>query len=166
MKLVSTRDRFADTWTTTTLTVNGLSFGHVCEDLDRGLLSTMPLTEIRKRKVPHLTAIPTGVYRMAWQWSEKHACFVPWILDVPGFEAIEIHSGNKPEDTDGCQCPGLERGDRVVYRSRAATAWLYPRIKLACAANDAWYEVARDPVAWAARLVERPDLAYTPITGA
>ena len=160
MILLSTRDTFTDTYTTSVLTVDGKSFGYVCEDTDRGLASDMPIEEIVRRKVPHLTAIPVGRYRLDWKWSQKHGRCVPWLLDVPGFKYIEIHPGNKPEDTDGCQLPGLHRVPGAVTDSKAACAWLDTRIQNAVNAKDAWYEVTRAPLAWAGRLGAVPALRW------
>lgn len=58
-------------------------------------------------------AIPEGRYRVTVQWSEKHKMNVPWVLEVPGFEAVEIHPGNFPKDTLACLLIGEERFENI-----------------------------------------------------
>lgn len=65
------------------------------EDADRKL-------EAGGIKVPGQTAIPKGRYRITLDWSPKRNALVPYLLDVPQFIAIQIHGGNRPEDTEGC----------------------------------------------------------------
>lgn len=149
MILTLIRDIFTDKATTGALSIDGKPGFYVCEDTDRGLDALMPLAEIQRRKVKGQTAIPTGRYRVAWRWSEKHKAEVPWLDGVPGFQAIEIHSGNTPDQTEGCQLVGTVRGLDSVGHSRAAIEWLYPRIKAAVASPEGcWYEIHRDPSAW------------------
>jgi len=109
----------------------GLPFGYSCEDEDRGLQSTMPIEEIRRIKIPHLTCIPTGLYRVQMHPSVKHGREVPWILNVPGFQYIQIHPGNTAGDTDGCLLPGTRRdiSRMVITHSRPACDWLYTQIE-------------------------------------
>ena len=101
-------------------------FGWVCEDTDRGLDSAMPLDELRRRKIKGKTAIPTGTYKLAWTLSPSRGVYTLRLLDVPGYQGILVHSGNRPEDTEGCICPGLTmdllRGE--TRDSKKAVAWL------------------------------------------
>lgn len=53
--------------------------------------------------------IPAGLYAVEARYSEHFKKFVPWILGVPGREAIEIHGGNHVEDSLGCVLVGLAR---------------------------------------------------------
>ena len=53
-------------------------------------------------KVPKLTHIPCGTYKVHLFFSPKHQFLVPLLQDVPQFSMIEIHPGNTPADTDGC----------------------------------------------------------------
>lgn len=91
-----------------------LPFGYSCEDVDR---HDAP-------KVKGATAIPVGTYRVHLYDSPKHGPDTPELLNVPGFQHIQIHSGNRPEDTEGCLLIGLGRTDREVTRSRMACDWL------------------------------------------
>ena len=154
MRLDLIRDVWTARSTTGRLLVDGLPFGFVLEDPDRGLDASMPIGTIQLRKIAGVTAIPTSPpegYEVAWKWSQKHGADVPWLLNVPGFQAIEIHAGNRPADTLGCQLPGLHRAADIVLDSRVACEWLYPRIKAACApAAGCRYHISRDAAAWAA----------------
>jgi len=53
-------------------------------------------------KVPGKTCIPEGLYPLAKRASPHLKRDVIWIQNVPGFEYVYFHSGNKPEDTDAC----------------------------------------------------------------
>ncbi len=93
------------------------------EDEDRGLLKSYPLEEIVKVKVKNETAIPKGTYKLVLDYSNRFKRIMPHILDVPGFDGVRIHSGNKKEDTEGCILLGKTRvGDDRIADSRVAYA--------------------------------------------
>lgn len=105
-------------------------FGWVVEDTDRGLDAAMPLAELLKMKVKGRTAIPTGRYEVKFTWSPKYNRMMLELQAVPAYKGIRIHSGNRPEDTEGCVCPGLDI-DRVKGESRKskdAVKWLEERM--------------------------------------
>lgn len=128
LELLLERDDFGDTYTLGRLDIDGLHFGCVVEDVDRGLDSMMPANDIAAIKVRGVTAIPTGRYRLGVRWSPKHKRFVLYLIGVPGFQYIEIHTGNHERDTDGCLCVGLNRNeeDEVnrIGGSARAVKWL------------------------------------------
>lgn len=57
-------------------------------------------------KIPKVTAIPKGRYKVVWTYSNRFKRYTLELLNVPGFTGIRIHAGNTAEDTDGCICAG------------------------------------------------------------
>jgi len=100
----------------------------ILEDVDRGLNSNMPLAEINKKKVYGQTAIPYGRYKIVVTKSARFSkmkgvdVYLPLLLNVPGYEGVRIHSGNKPEHTEGCLLPGNKTSKDFV--SNSATAFI------------------------------------------
>lgn len=78
-------------------------------------------------------AIPAGTYPLTIAWSDKHGRDLPRVLNVPGFDAIEIHIGNFPKDTLGCLLVGQTRGKDGVLNSAAEFLKLYVEMKEAFA---------------------------------
>ena len=77
---------------------------------------------IARWKVKGKTAIPYGIYRVAWTHSNRFKRSTLQLLGVPGFGGIRIHPGNDAEDTEGCLLPGLRRmlGSYKVQQSVVA----------------------------------------------
>ena len=63
---------------------------------------------VKDWKVWGETAIPTGKYQLVFETSKKFGPQTLTLLNVPGFEAIRIHSGNTEEDTEGCLIVGYQ----------------------------------------------------------
>ena len=107
-------------YTISNLYIDGKYFSNVLEDTDRGLRSTMTENEIKSRKVPNETAIPSGTYeitldvfspRFGNQSFYKQTCNgkLPRLLNVKGFDGILIHVGegkNGYNLTSGCLLVG------------------------------------------------------------
>lgn len=87
-------------------------------------------------KVPGKTAIPTGQYEVVINYSNHFARLLPQILDVSGYEGVRIHSGNVPEDTEGCILVGNTKGIASIGESRAAFSVLYQILKEAVAKHE------------------------------
>ena len=76
----------------------------------------MSLEEIKKKKVYGETAIPTGTYKVdvntispkfkSRTWAKPYGGKLPRLIDVPGYEGVLIHAGNKAEDSLGCVLVG------------------------------------------------------------
>lgn len=92
-------------------------FCDTLEDVDRGLTQSTPLDEIRKIKIPHETAIPTGVYRVIVNLSPAKKRMLPRMLDVSGFSGILIHRGNTKHDSSGCILVGENKVKGKVINS-------------------------------------------------
>lgn len=105
-------------------------FCQTMEDTDRGLMFQSPLQEILAKKIYGKTAIPTGVYEMVFNYSDKFKKELPLLLNVPGFNGIRIHSGNTEADSLGCILPGKESG-RSVINSRDTCRRLFPILRAA-----------------------------------
>lgn len=104
-------------------TAGFLPFGYCLEDTDRRV------EEDLGRKIRGRTAIPIGTYKVHLYDSPKHGAATPELLAVPGFRHVQLHTGNAPEDTEGCLLFGLNRDASRVLRSGVAFDWLLPRIR-------------------------------------
>lgn len=115
------------------LFIDGVFQCYVLEDKDRGLKSSMSLSEIAGIKVPAETAIPTGKYEVVMSFSNRFQKNLPLLLDVPGFAGVRIHSGNTTAHTEGCLLPGLTKDETKgeVYQSRNATTAIISKINSA-----------------------------------
>ena len=93
----------------------------------------IPGVPVEKWKVPGHTAVPKGTYKIERRFSPKHGKIVPWLCGIPGFEDVEIHSGNTAVDTEGCLLPGLYKDDdnTKVIESVAAFLGLDVQLKAA-----------------------------------
>lgn len=129
MDLVLKRIYKGANYTIGNLYINNSKFCDTLEDTDRGLSQDMPLEVIQNTKVYGKTAIPVGKYKInmnivspkfkgrAWAkpWSGK----LPRLEEVPGYEGVLIHVGNKPEDTLGCILVGENKVKGQVVNSTA-----------------------------------------------
>jgi hypothetical protein len=97
-------------------------------------------------KIPNETCIPPGRYRIVVNWSPKHKCSMPYLVDVPGFSFIMIHQGNYPENTSGCLLVGTEKAPDKVLHSDDAFNKLIPKLKAAQDAGEQiWITVRNIP---------------------
>lgn len=141
MKLKLHRTFKGDSYTIGKLYIDGEYFCDTLEDRDRGLFQNMPLEQIKEKKVMHQTAIPTGTYKVTLsvqspkysQRKQYDFCkgYLPRLIDVPGFEGILIHIGNKPGDSSGCILVGENKVKGQVINSTTTFKKLYERLKSA-----------------------------------
>lgn len=120
-QLVLTRNEFTNKSTIGNLEIDGELFCYVLEDKDRKL-------ESGGIKVYGETAIPRGTYQIIINWSNRFKRLMPLLLNVPQFEGIRIHNGDKKttsENTHGCLLPAYEKGQDIVLKSKEATNALY-----------------------------------------
>ena len=100
------------------LYINGKYFSDALEDPDRSLTDTMSLEEIKRIKVKGDTCIPYGTYNVTITYSPRFKKNLPLINNVKGFDGIRIHSGNTPQDTEGCLLLGLNKVKGRVVDSK------------------------------------------------
>jgi hypothetical protein len=122
LKLI--RDTFSDTTTIGKLYIDGTFECYTLEDKDRYL-------EAGGLKIPHLTAIPRGTYKVELRFSPHFNCITPHLIDVNGFEYVLIHWGNYAKDTDGCILVGQTRDTDFIGQSKAEFAILMSKIQVA-----------------------------------
>ena len=139
MKLYLNRHYKGDAYTIGKLYIDGEYFCDTCEDVDRGLTQKTPLNEIKEKKIKHQTAIPTGTYKITLkvqspkysQRSQYDFCkgYLPRLIDVPGYEGILIHIGNKAGDSSGCILVGENKVKGQVINSTTTFKKLYEKLK-------------------------------------
>lgn len=81
-------------------------------------------------------AIPDGTYEVKLLWSPSHKRIVPHVLNVPGFDAIEIHIGNFPQDTKGCLLVGDGCGLNYVSESKQAFDRFFAQLEAVVAKGE------------------------------
>lgn len=129
------------------LYINGERFCDTLEDTDRGLDSNMPLDVLKRKKLAHITAIPTGRYQITMSvvsprlskanfYKQYGGGRVPRLLNVPAFEGILIHCGNTAKDTDGCILVGKNSKVGMVLDSKITYSKLYPLLEAAYKHNE------------------------------
>jgi len=142
MEIKLKRTEFTDTSTIGELSINGVFECFVLEDKDRGLTQSMSLAESVATKVHGKTAIPYGTFKIVVTKSERFSkmkgkpVYLPLLLNVPNYAGVRIHTGNKPEDTEGCLLPARKKGKNVVSESTLAFTRLNDKINLAIKAGE------------------------------
>ena len=125
MKLTLRTRANKETYTIGHLFVDGEYFCDTLEDTNRGLNDSMTTAEILKGKVKGKTAIPRGTYEVRLTMSPRFKRAMPLLMNVKGFEGVRIHSGNTPEDTEGCILVGLNKIKGHLVESRSTFDRLY-----------------------------------------
>jgi len=72
--------------------------------------------------------IQPGRYPVTITPSAHFGLLLPLIGNVPGRSGLRIHSGNVPDDSEGCVLVGQSRAVDSVLDSRLAMAALQPKI--------------------------------------
>lgn len=65
-------------------------------------------------------AIIAGTFDVEILYSKKFKRLMPHVMNVPGRDAIEIHWGNRPADTEGCTVLGTAVSIDWVSHSQVA----------------------------------------------
>lgn len=108
-----------DGYTIGRMSLNEEYFCDTLEDTDRGQKSTMSEEEILSKKRKGITAIPTGKYDVILTFSPRFKRVLPLLLNVPGYQYIRVHNGNRPDSTEGCLLVGENKVKGQVLNSRA-----------------------------------------------
>ena len=93
-------------------------------------------------KVWGKTAIPEGEYEIVFGQSARFHKLMPFLMDVPNFKGVMIHSGNFPKDTQGCILVGVNPPTRnggvvgKVVNSRMCMQTVRDRRRKARAAGE------------------------------
>lgn len=109
------------------LYIDDVFFCYTLEDTDR--------ISRKEPKVFGETAIPKGTYKVVITRSNRFSqlygkdVFLPEVLNIPEYQGVRIHSGNKPEDTEGCILIGLSKSKDFIGMSQIALQRLMNKLK-------------------------------------
>ena len=95
--------------------VDGKLFCNTLEDVVRDI------DENGAGKIKGETAIPSGRYKVIFNYSPRFGRQLPRLLNVPWFDGILIHPGNSVKDTDGCILVGMNTEVGKLTNSRATS---------------------------------------------
>ena len=100
----------------------------------------MTLEEVKKKKKAGVTAIPSGTYNIRmditspkynskeWYVKNCHGAKMPRLENVPGYEGVLIHPGNKASETEGCLLTGKNDVKGMVTKSKEYFLPLYNKM--------------------------------------
>lgn len=129
MKLKLVRDTFTDKSTIGQLSIDDEFSSYTLEDADRKL-------EDGGTKIYGKTCIPRGTYQVIVDFSPKYNKEMPHVMNVPGYEGVRIHVGNRPEDTEGCILVGSTKSKDFVGNSKVTFDKLMEMLEKAYARNE------------------------------
>lgn len=124
------------------LTEQGEHICYVLEDRMREICGK----PVSQWKVAGATAIPTGRYRIIWDMSNRFKKETLRLLNVPGYEGIRIHKGNKSKDTEGCLLPGIVYSKDSISNSAGALERIEKLICPCLAQEEVWITIANETV--------------------
>lgn len=133
------REPTANDATLGVLFVNGHFFSFTLEDEIREVVGA----PVEQWKIPGVTAIPAGQYRVLLTMSQRFQRVLPLLLDVPGFSGVRVHPGNTHADTSGCVLVGTSRLSARLGGSKIAFELLMERVQ---GLTDLWISVENPPV--------------------
>lgn len=97
---------------------------------------------VRPEKIKNETAIPAGKYEIIITRSVHFKNkLLPLLLNVPNYEGVRIHSGNRPEDTEGCILVGRTKNEDFVGKSRLAFQPLFDKMQAALETERVFIEI-------------------------
>lgn len=132
MHILVKRQTFTEKSTIGSLYINGEFYCYTLEDKVR---------EATEKKVYGETAIPYGTYPIIYRKEGttyesyktrfadiKNDRGILYLREIPGYEYVLIHCGNRPEDTLGCLLVGSAIGNNSITGSEIAYRKIYPVI--------------------------------------
>jgi hypothetical protein len=122
------------------MSIDGTFICNTMEDVDRGLDDGMQDWMIRNKKIPNVTAIPTGRYKIDMDTvSPKFSKYpfymevcqgkLPRIKNVRGFDGILIHCGVDHSNSSGCILVGMNTKVGKLTDSKETFKKIYALMK-------------------------------------
>lgn len=122
------------------MSIDGTFICNTMEDVDRGLDDGMQDWMIKNKKIPNVTAIPTGRYKIDMDTvSPKFSKYpfymevcqgkLPRIKNVRGFDGILIHCGVDHSNSSGCILVGMNTQVGKLTDSKETFKKIYALMK-------------------------------------
>jgi len=97
---------------------------------------------VRDIKIQGETAIPEGKYEVILNYSDRFKRIMPRLLNVPNYRGILIHSGNNPDQTEGCILVGrIIVNNEFIGESRMAFNELFNKLEEAQRHGKLWIDI-------------------------
>lgn len=142
MEITVKRIYFRDTYTIGVIQVNG--------KYQMDTLEPHAINWQKEKKVAGKTAIPEGRYRVQIAFSKTFKRKMPYLMNVPNFVGIMIHTGNTAKNTRGCILVGKNTAVGMVTESRIHFKRLYAQIEEAIDSGEEVWVTVRSPLGWKA----------------
>jgi hypothetical protein len=150
MEILVYRKWKREDYTVGRMSIDGEIICNTMEDTDRGLDDGMQDWQIRNKKIPNVTAIPTGRYKIDMDTvSSKFSKYpfymevcqgkLPRIKNVKGFEGILLHCGVDHSNSSGCILLGLNKQKGKLTDSKETFKKVYALMKEAHARGETIY---------------------------
>lgn len=125
MQIRVTRFEFGTTYTIGKMYIDDVYKCYTLEDKYREVKGV----PVGQWKVKGETAIPVGTYKVTYEWSPHFKGMRPRLHNVPGYDGVLIHTGNRDTDTEGCILVGsMWPGTNFVTGSKLAYDAVVPLI--------------------------------------
>jgi len=134
VKLEVIRKEFTTESTIGDLLIDGKFYSFTLEDM------------YRDKKIKGVTAIPYGTYEVIINFSNRFQKPMPLLLNVPGFDGIRIHNGNKAEHTEGCILVGFTKSKNFIGNSKSAFIQFMPKLQAGLKTGKVFIEITREPI--------------------
>lgn len=153
MEILVYRKWKREDYTVGRMSIDGEIICNTMEDTDRGLDDGMQDWQIRNKKIPNVTAIPTGRYKIDMDTvSPKFSKYpfymevcqgkLPRIKNVKGFEGILIHCADGPNGhslVSGCIGVGLNTIRGGLTDGKRIFKEIYAKLKEAHSRGETIY---------------------------